>query len=62
MKIFCISSHPDDEVLGCGGTIARYISEGDFVHVAFISTSYPVQDTIGRELKSRISSILHLKR
>ena len=32
-----LAAHPDDEVLGCGGTIAKYTSQGHFVHVAFLS-------------------------
>ena len=32
-----IAAHPDDEVLGCGGTIARHVTEGDEVHVMFIA-------------------------
>jgi LmbE family N-acetylglucosaminyl deacetylase len=31
--ILVIASHPDDETLGCGGTLARHIEEGDDVHV-----------------------------
>ena len=31
-----IVAHPDDEVLGCGGTIARHVKEGDSVHVLFL--------------------------
>lgn len=27
MKIFAIAPHPDDEVPGCGGTIARFTTE-----------------------------------
>lgn len=27
-KILVIASHPDDEILGCGGTISRMINEG----------------------------------
>ena len=26
-KILVIVSHPDDEILGCGGTIARLVKE-----------------------------------
>ncbi len=37
MKILVIAAHPDDEVLGCGGTIARYVSNGANVHVAFMT-------------------------
>lgn len=32
-----IAAHPDDEVLGCGGTIARLASEGTAVHIAFLA-------------------------
>lgn len=36
MTILVIAAHPDDEVLGCGGTISRYASEGHTVHVAIL--------------------------
>lgn len=36
-KILIVAAHPDDEVLGCGGTIAKHISEGNEVHVVFMS-------------------------
>jgi LmbE family N-acetylglucosaminyl deacetylase len=37
MKILVIATHPDDEVLGCGGMIARHVAEGDEVHVLVIT-------------------------
>ncbi|MSO55868.1 MAG: PIG-L family deacetylase [Acidobacteria bacterium] len=36
MTILVIAAHPDDEVLGCGGTIARYAAEGHDVHIAIL--------------------------
>lgn len=30
-------AHPDDEVLGAGGTLARHASRGDEVHIAFLT-------------------------
>jgi LmbE family N-acetylglucosaminyl deacetylase len=36
-SILVIAAHPDDEVLGCGGTIARHLNDGDEIHVVFMS-------------------------
>jgi N-acetylglucosamine malate deacetylase 1 len=36
-KILIIAAHPDDEVLGCGGTIAKHLNDGDSINVAFLS-------------------------
>ncbi len=32
-----IAAHPDDEVLGCGGTIAKLAEQGGAVHLAFLA-------------------------
>lgn len=37
MKIVVIAPHPDDEVLGVGGTIARSVSEGHEVQVVIVT-------------------------
>jgi LmbE family N-acetylglucosaminyl deacetylase len=34
--LVCVA-HPDDEVLGCGGTMARHVEAGDVVHVIFVA-------------------------
>jgi len=36
-KILVIAAHPDDEILGCGGTIRRLISEGNEVYSLILS-------------------------
>jgi N-acetylglucosamine malate deacetylase 1 len=35
--IAVIAAHPDDEVLGCGGAIARHAQDGDRVHVLIVA-------------------------
>lgn len=35
MSILIIAAHPDDEILGCGGTMARFAAEGAEVNVIF---------------------------
>jgi N-acetylglucosamine malate deacetylase 1 len=36
-KVLVIAVHPDDEVLGCGGTILKHKANGDDVKVVFVS-------------------------
>lgn len=36
-SVMIVAAHPDDEVLGCGGTAARHASEGDDVHVLILT-------------------------
>lgn len=36
MNALIIAAHPDDEVLGCGGTIARMAAEGHAVDIAIL--------------------------
>ncbi|MED1642041.1 PIG-L family deacetylase [Brevibacillus agri] len=43
-SILVIAAHPDDEVLGCGGTIARHVSEGDKVHVVILAEGLTSRD------------------
>ena len=37
MNVLVIGAHPDDEILGCGGTMARHAAEGDNVYVSILA-------------------------
>lgn len=39
-KILVIAPHQDDEIIGCGGTTAKMISEGHKVYVIYVLSGY----------------------
>ena len=39
--VLVIAPHPDDEVLGCGGVVARHAANGDEVHVVIVTRGIP---------------------
>ena len=41
MKILVVATHPDDEVLGCGGVMARYAAQGEEIHVLVVTRGIP---------------------
>ena len=56
-SILILAAHPDDEVLGCGGTIAKLADEGAIVRVAFfadgLSSRSEIQAAQQEELNAR---------
>lgn len=57
MNTTVIAAHPDDEVLGCGGTIARLAAEGHAVSILIlgegITSRYPRREDAPAELLER---------
>lgn len=57
MSILCIAAHPDDEILGVGGTLARHSAIGDDVHVCILSdgvtSRYKDTDAADEEIEQR---------
>ncbi len=54
-KVLVISVHPDDETLGCGGTILKHKSEGDMVGCIFVTSGNDHQKTLIEEVVDKYS-------
>lgn len=61
MKVLIVAAHPDDEVLGCGGTIARLAQEGHDVHIAILGEGITSRYTKREEADREIVEALHEK-
>ncbi len=59
-KILIVAAHPDDEVLGCGGTIARLIKEGHEAYTLILGEGITSRDE-KRDVKRRKKEIDNLK-
>ena len=44
--VVVVAAHPDDEVLGCGATVARHCDEGDEVHALILSEGITARDGV----------------
>ena len=43
-RILVVAAHPDDEILGCGGTILKHIANGDTVHTIIMAEGLTSRD------------------
>lgn len=48
-KISIIAAHPDDEVLGCGGTITKYKSQGSSISLLWMTNGIDARDHLTQE-------------
>jgi len=37
-RILAIAAHPDDEIIGCGGTLLKHVAVGDKVYIHYITS------------------------
>lgn len=66
-NILVIAAHPDDEILGVGGVIAKHVSEGDSVFICILSEGatarYSSENvTTLKEFATHASEILGVKK
>ncbi|MEO0049646.1 MAG: PIG-L deacetylase family protein [candidate division WOR-3 bacterium] len=65
-KILVIAPHPDDETIGAGGTIARYVAEGNEVFLCIVTQGYSPpwpEDTVETQRKqvAEVQKVLGIK-
>ncbi|MHA1289101.1 MAG: PIG-L deacetylase family protein [Candidatus Thorarchaeota archaeon] len=56
MRILTISAHPDDETLGCGGTLLKHQASGDSVYWLIVTQTYEPQWT-KKEINQKATEI-----
>jgi len=59
-KILIVSAHPDDEVLGCGGTVAKLVKEGYQAYTLILGEGITSRDE-NRDRAKRETEIQKLK-
>ena len=59
MNVLVVAAHPDDEVLGCGGTIARLAREGHDVSIAVLGEGVTARYALEGEADRTLVEGLH---
>ncbi|TGK17257.1 PIG-L family deacetylase [Leptospira fluminis] len=57
--ILTVAAHPDDEILGCGGAMARFAEEGHEVHVLILAEGLTSRDS-KRDRNANIGALSEL--
>lgn len=60
-KILIIAAHPDDEILGCGGTAARLVKQGNEAYTLILGEGITSRDD-SRQREKREREIVQLKK
>jgi LmbE family N-acetylglucosaminyl deacetylase len=55
--VLVVAPHPDDETLGCGGTILRHKADGDEMHWLIMTAMFENEGYSTEKIKSRLREI-----
>jgi LmbE family N-acetylglucosaminyl deacetylase len=61
-RILVVAPHPDDEVIGCGGTIIKAVKQGAEVHIMVVSVGDLVRVGDGGDMRTASERVLELER
>lgn len=56
-QILCVAPHPDDETLGCGGTLLRHRADGDDIHWLIVTAMSEELGYSPEQIKTRDKEI-----
>lgn len=54
--VLVVAAHTDDEALGCAGTLAKHVAEGDQVHLLFMTDGVASRDLEAGEAEERLTA------
>lgn len=57
--VLVVAAHPDDEILGVGGTAARHAAEGDAVYALILGEGQTSRSTHREDTRREIVEELH---
>lgn len=56
-RVIVISAHPDDEILGAGGTLLKHVNEGDSLYWLIVTNIYEDQGFTSKKVRKRQNEI-----